>query len=145
MKQDFAECDDREAYGDQSVFARFHQLNGTIVSIGLPWNSTFSIHHYVEYRVGCDYRRVKSFSGVYVGYDREARLKTYSMCVRRDSRVVTDIAPGMDELFERGIIKATRVGEAEVHFAAASDFFENMAEVVRNRPEKLHRTESPTF
>ena len=144
-KQDFVNCDDIEAYGEDSVFALFHELNGTIVSIGLPWNSTFSMHHYIEYRIGCDYRRVKRFSGIYVGYDREARLKTYSMCVRRDFRVITDIAPGMDELFERGIIRATPVGDATVHYASARDFFDNMAEVVENRPEKLHRLESPAF
>ena len=29
-------------------------------------------------------------------------------CVRRDFRVITDIAPGMDELFEKGIIRSSR-------------------------------------
>ncbi|MEA3349435.1 MAG: AAC(3) family N-acetyltransferase, partial [Chloroflexota bacterium] len=85
-KDEFAACDDEEAYGPNSVFARFHQLNGTIVSIGLHWNSTFSLHHYVEYRSGCDYRRVKRFSGIYVGYDGVPKIKTYTMFVRKNQR-----------------------------------------------------------
>ena len=135
-RDEFAACDDVEAYGPNSAFALFHKLNGTIVSIGLHWNSTFSLHHYVEYNVGCDYRRVKRFSGLYVGYDGEPRIKTYTMFVRQDDTV---IVPGMDQLFEDGVIKATPVGDATVHYASANDFFDNMSVIVKETPEKLHR------
>lgn len=137
--QDFAACEDKEAYGPNSAFALFHKLNGTIVSIGLHWNSTFSLHHYVEYNVGCDYRRVKRFSGLYVGYDGEPRIKTYTMFVRNDDTVITDIVPGMDQLFNTGVIKAVQVGDATVHYATANDFFDNMSVIVEQHPEKLHR------
>ena len=144
-REEFGACDDIEAYGDNSVFGLFHRLNGVIVSIGLHWNSTFSIHHYVEYKTGCDYRRVKKFAGIYVGYDGEPKLKVYSMFVRKDFNVITDIVPGMDELFEKGVIKETQVGAAKVHFATANDFFNNMSEIVRSHPEKLHKIKSPKF
>ena len=144
-KEEFVACDDEEAYGENSVFARFHQLNGVIVSIGLHWNSTFSMHHYVEYNTGCDYRRVKRFSGIYVGYDGNPKIKTYTMFVRNDMRIITDIVPGMDELFEQGTIKATQVGDATVHYATANDFFDNMSEIVRTHPEKLHRVDAPKY
>lgn len=136
--QEFAECDDREAYGPRSVFARFHELNGKILSIGLDFNNTFSIHHYVEYNVGCDYRRTKDFSGIYVGADRKPRLETYSMYVRKDDRVKTMITPAMNELLEKGFIREFEVGLAKVHTADAQTFFEEMAKVVRQNPEKLH-------
>ena len=144
-RDEFAACNDVEAYGPNSVFAHFHRLNGLNVSIGLHWNSTFSMHHYIEYNVGCDYRRVKRFSGIYVGYDGEPRLTTYSMFVRRDQRVITDIVPGMDELFEAGVIKAVQVGDATVHYMSANDFFDNMAPIVREYPEKLHKIKLPKF
>jgi aminoglycoside 3-N-acetyltransferase len=144
-KEVFAACEEVEAYGPNSVFALFHQLNGLNVSIGLHWNSTFSMHHYVEYNTGCDYRRVKKFSGIYLGYEDEPKIKTYSMFVRNDARVITDIVPGMDELFNTGIIKAVKVGEAEVHYCPANDFFDNMSVIVRQHPEKLHRIKTPKF
>jgi aminoglycoside 3-N-acetyltransferase len=90
---EFAAAEDVEAYGPNSAFAVFHKSNGTIVSIGLDFNSTFSMHHYIEYNVGCDYRRVKEFSGLYVGYDRTPRIKTYSMFVRNDDHVKTSSSP----------------------------------------------------
>jgi aminoglycoside 3-N-acetyltransferase len=138
-KDEFGLTHDPEAYGPDSAFALFHRLNGTIVSIGLHWNSTFSLHHYVEYNTGCDYRRVKRFSGIYVGQDGDPKLKTYSMFVRDNDRVITDIVPGMDELHEGGVIEAQRVGDATVHYASANDFFDNMSTIVREHPEKLHR------
>lgn len=144
-KDEFAACDDIEAYGDNSVFGLFHRLNGVVVSIGLHWNSTFSIHHYVEYHTGCDYRRVKRFSGIYVGYDGVPQIKTYTMFVRKDNRVITDIVEGMDELLEKGVIKQTRVGDATVHYATAQAFFDNMSQIVRQHPEKLHKIKSPSY
>lgn len=145
LKDAFAACDDVEAYGPDSVFALFHKLNGLNVSIGLHWNSTFSMHHYVEYNTGCNYRRVKKFSGIYVGLDDQPKIKTYSMFVRKDASVITDIVPGMDELFNAGIINAGPVGEAVVHYCPAIDFFENMSVIVYEHPEKLHKLKAPNF
>jgi len=142
-KELFGAYDDKEAYGPNSAFALFHKLNGVIISIGLHWNSTFSLHHYVEYNTGCDYRRVKNFSGIYVGYDGIPKIKTYSMFVRNDHNVITDIVPGMDDLFNSGVIKAVTVGDATVHYASANDFFDNMSRIVRESPEKLHKLKTP--
>jgi aminoglycoside 3-N-acetyltransferase len=142
---EFAAAEDVEAYGPNSAFAVFHKSNGTIVSIGLDFNSTFSMHHYIEYNVGCDYRRVKEFSGLYVGYDRTPRIKTYSMFVRNDDHVKTYIVPGMNDLLHTGVIKEVQVGAAKVHFATAKDFYDNMSIIVREHPEKLHSIEEPRY
>ena len=142
---EFAATEDREAYGPNSAFALFHKSNGKIVSIGLDFNNTFSMHHYIEYNVGCDYRAVKEFSGIYVGYDRKPQLKTYSMFARTSDRVKTYIVPGMNELLAAGVIQEVRVGEARVHSAGAREFFDNMAVIVREHPEKLHYIEEPKY
>ncbi|MCZ2127877.1 MAG: AAC(3) family N-acetyltransferase [Anaerolineales bacterium] len=143
--EEFAKADDAEAYGPNSAFALFHKINGTIVSIGLDFNSTFSMHHYVEYNVGCDYRRVKEFSGIYVGYDRQPKVKMYSMFVRKDQRVKTYIVPGMNELLEAGVIREVQVGAAKVHHSTANEFFDKMSVIVREHPEKLHYIEEPKY
>lgn len=144
-KEVFGACDDVEAYGPNSVFALFHQLNGMIVSIGLEWNSTFSLIHYVEYHNGVAHRRIKKFAGIYVGYDGKPKLTTYSMFVRSDNRVITDIIPAMDELFEKGTIKAVQVGAATVHYATADDFYEGLGYYAREEPEKLHKIKAESF
>lgn len=145
QQKEFTACDDVESYGPNSVFALFHKLNGLNVSIGLDWNSTFSMIHYVEYNVGCDHRRVKNFSGIYVGYDNEPKIKTYSMFVRKDSRVITDAVPGTDELFNAGIIKAVSVGDSTVHYCGAVEYFDNLSVIVREHPEKLHKIKGTSF
>lgn len=144
-KKEFAACNDPEAYGEESAFGLFHRLNGMILSIGLHFNSTFSMHHYVEYHTGCDYRRQKSFAGIYVGYDRQPQLRTCSMFVRATPRVQTDIVPGMTELVEKGTIHEGMVGETVIHFARAVEFFDNMSVIVKNSPEKLHHVATPTL
>ena len=134
-----------EAYGPNSAFALFHKTNGTILSIGLDFNNSFSMHHYIEYNTGCDYRRVKQFSGIYVGYDRQPRIKTYSMFVRKHERIKTYIVPGMNDLLAAGVIKEVQVGGAKVHYATARDFFDNMSVIVREHPEKLHFVEEAKY
>lgn len=141
--EEFSKADDVEAYGPNSAFALFHKINGTIVSIGLDFNNTFSMHHYIEYNVGCDYRRVKEFSGIYVGYDRKPQVKMYSMFVRKDQTVKTYIVPGMNELLAAGVIREAQVGEAKVHHSTANEFYDNMSVIVREHPEKLHYIEEP--
>lgn len=143
--EEFSKSEDVEAYGPNSAFALFHKLNATIISIGLDFNNSFSMHHYIEYNVGCSYRRVKEFSGIYVGYDRQPQLKTYSMFVRKNERVKTYIVPGMNELLEAGVIKELQVGAAKVHYLTANEFFDNMSVIVRAHPEKLHYIEEPKY
>ena len=145
QKKEFADCNDSEAYGKNSVFGLFHKLNGMILSIGLHFNSTFSMHHYVEYHTGCDYRRQKNFSGIYVDYEGPPQLRTYSMFVRATPRIQTDIVPGMTELVENRVIQEGKVGDTMIHFARAVDFFDNMSLIVKHSPEKLHRRPGPTI
>ena len=144
-KEEFLNCDDKEAYGDNSVFGLFHKINGTIVSIGLDFNSTFTLHHHVELKTGCNYRRTKNFTGIYVEKNGMSSIKTYSMFVRATLRTQTYIVPGMNELLKRGIIKETKIGEAKVHYAFAKDFFDNMSKIIKYHPEKLHYEIQPKF
>ncbi|MDP1715437.1 MAG: AAC(3) family N-acetyltransferase [Anaerolineales bacterium] len=142
---EFSKADDVEAYGPNSAFALFHKLNATLISIGLDFNNTFSMHHYIEYNTGCDYRRVKEFAGIYMGYDRKPQIKTYSMFVRNHDRVKTYIVPGMNDLLHAGVIKEIQVGAAKVHYLTANEFFDNMSVIVREHPEKLHYIEEPKY
>ena len=142
---EFSKTEDVEAYGPNSSFALFHKLNATIISIGLDFNNSFSMHHYIEYNVGCDYRRVKEFAGIYMGYDRVPQTKKYSMFVRLNDRVKTYIVPGMNDLLGAGAIKEISVGAAKVHYLTANEFFDNMSVIVREQPEKLHYIEEPKY
>ena len=141
-KKKFLGCDDVEAFDDNSVFGLFHKVDGMIVSIGLDFNNTFSFHHHVEFKTGCNYRRIKNFTGIYVDYRGVSSLKTYSMFVR-SLNSQTYIVPGMNELLQKGVIKEVQVGKAKVHYASAINFFDNMAEIVKYHPEKLHYVIKP--
>jgi aminoglycoside 3-N-acetyltransferase len=143
--KEYERCDDIEAFGENSVFSLFHKMNGLIVSIGLDWNHTFSFHHYVEYRNGAHYRRIKAFSGIYVDKSGQAQVKTYTMCVRRTLKVKTYIVPAMSELHARKIIEEVDVGGTKVHFCRADTFFEHMGEIIRTHPEKCHYVEETHF
>ncbi|MCJ7702672.1 MAG: AAC(3) family N-acetyltransferase [Anaerolineales bacterium] len=144
-KDEFGACEDMEAYGPNSVFALFHKLNGVIVSIGLEYNSSFSMIHYVEYNAGCDHRRLKKFSGIYIGYDGKPEMRTYSMYVRKNNNVTTDINPAMEDLIAAGAVKAVQAGDTKVEYATAMDFYDNMSVIVCEHPEKVRKLKQSRF
>lgn len=138
-QEEFAACDDVEAVGDNSVFALFHKFNGLIVSIGLDFNSSFTFSVHAIYKAGGYWRRVKKFSGIYVGYDGVPQLKTYSMYVRSTFQVITDIKPAINELIDREIIKVHQLGDAVVHTVRANPFYDAWTVIAKNHPEMLYR------
>lgn len=139
LQEDFVACNDLEAYGDNSVFALFHKLNGNIMSIGLSFNSSFSLHHYVELKAGITYRRIKEFSGIYVDKDRIPQLKAYSMFVRANIKNKTIIAPGLDILQEKGVIRDIYFNRVKIDFCGAWDYYDNVFDMVISNPELFHQ------
>lgn len=137
-KDEFRACDDVEAFGDNSVFALFHKLNGMIFSIGAEFRNSFTFNIYAIYKAGGHWRRIKNFSGIYVDYDGVPRIMTYSMFVRATLRVQTQITPGIQTLVDEGLIQEMTLGEAQVHYVRAQPFYDAWTELVRTHPEKLH-------
>ena len=140
-QDEFAACDDVEAVGDHSVFALFHKLNGMIVSIGLDFNSSFTFSVHAIYKAGGYWRRVKNFSGLYVGYDGVPQIKTYSMYVRATLWVKTDIEPAIQDLIDRNIMQEAELGSARVQYVRARPFYDAWTEIAKIHPEKLHYVE----
>lgn len=138
LQKEFVDCDDKEAFGDNSVFALFHKLNGHIMSVALNFNSSFSLQHYVEIKAGITYRRVKEFSGIYVDTDRIPNLKMYSMFVRTQNNFITNVSPGLEILQRNGIIKDLYFNGVKIDFCRESDFYNNVYPMVLSNPELFY-------
>lgn len=131
--------DVRDAFGPRSIFDLFYQDGGLIVSLGvLDFNSTFTFVHYVERAAGCSHRRRKTFAGLYVDEYGNASLRTYSMFVRATQRHRTEVNPASICLYRQGVIGMETIGPADAIFARARDYFDAMAVIVRERPNKLY-------
>jgi aminoglycoside 3-N-acetyltransferase len=138
MKDDFLKCNDKEAFGNQSVFSLFHKLNGNIMSIGLDYNSSFTLTHYVELNTDVGYRRVKDFSGIYVDQDRKPKLMTYSMLVRATFKIRTMIIPALEKLQEKGVIQTLYFNNSKIDFSKAIPFFSHIQALIISNPEFFH-------
>lgn len=138
-QEDFLACIDKEAFGPNSVFALFHQCKGLILSIGLGYNDSYTMVHYAEKIMNVDYRRIKEFSGIYIGYDRVPKLSTYTMFVRATQKIKTDGTKGLSLMEEIGIIKNIKIGNANVGYARAEDFHNSMLSILKDHPEYFHK------
>lgn len=137
-QETFFNCDDKEAFGGNSVFALFHEMNGQIMSIGLSFNSSFSLHHYVELKAGIDYRRIKEFSGIYVDNLRIPKIKLYSMFVRANIKYKTIISPGLEILQAKKVIKDLYFHGVKIDFCRAKVYYDNIYDMVISNPELFY-------
>ncbi len=140
LQNEFMACDDPEAFGDNSVFALFHKINGHIMSIALNFNSSFSLQHFVELKAGITYRKIKEFSGIYVNSDRIPHLKTYSMFVRAQNNFVTNVSPGLEILQRNGIIKDLYFNGIKIDFCRENDYYNNVYPMVISNPELFYES-----
>jgi len=139
LQDEFCKLTNKEAFGDDSPFALFYELNGLIMSIGLSFNSSFTLHHYVELKAGITYRRIKDFSGIYVGEDRTPHLKTYSMFVRASLKHKTIISPGLELLQREGIIPHIDFNGTKIDFCRAKTYFKYVFNMVQAQPHLFHQ------
>lgn len=128
--------DDHDAFGHDSVYGLFHRANGRILSIGLrDPDYTLSQAHYNEQWARAVYRYRKHFSGIYVDYEGEPRLDTYSMYVRLTQKHKTRLNPGTDILKRNGVIKLCMILEAESCYTDSQDYYNAMVPLVQSDPD----------
>lgn len=137
-------CQDTEAFGHGSPFAKMFHEGGMIVSIGLTdfATQTFTPVHFAEYLVGIDYRYTKHFSGIYKGQHESPAIKEFSIQARCRG-VVNDPNPASHELIDKGVIHVENQGDMlgiwPVYWADYNEYIEAMQWYAKNEPHKLHK------
>lgn len=128
------------SFGKDSMFEKFHNLNGKILAIGLPYQKSFTFIHYVEQSVKCEYRFVKEFCGEMIDKSRKTHKVVCDMSVRNmDMGVDTYIEPMGAKMEREGVIKVGRIGDTSVKLARAVDFYEATKRIPLDSPELLRR------
>jgi len=82
LAKEFEGIDNKSGYGDDSPFAKLHELGGKIAVIGLKDRNSQTSAHYVEEQMQVDFRRYKEFTGDYVDKDGNKSTRTYLLYVR---------------------------------------------------------------
>ena len=136
--EEFGKINNISAYGPDSAFAKLIEIDGRVLTIGLPYQKSFTIIHHVEEMSGCNYRFMKSFTGDIIFPDRHVERKTYYMNCR-DVRggVLTQITPWGHRLEELGVIGKFKIGGAEIKLANARDIYDTMKYFPISEPHLL--------
>lgn len=128
------------SFGEDSLFERFHNLNGKILAIGVPYQKSFTFMHYVEQSVKCNYRFVKEFSGEMIDESGKIHKVVCDMGVRNISHGVdTYIEPMGAKMEEDGVVKVGRIGNTHIKLANAIDFYEATKRIPLDNPELLRK------
>src|SRR5512134_52715 len=129
----------KSSYERNSVFGKLRDLDGKIMVIGLSYTNSMTFFHHIEQMEGVDYRFLKQFTGEVTDENGNTYTDTFEMLVRDiDKGVITEVDP-MGGLMEKaGIIKVSRVGEADVKLMKANEVYEFTAREMKRDPYLLY-------
>lgn len=120
-------------YGDGSTFAKLHELNAKISTLGvsLYW-ATF--RHYIEEQAQVPFRFNKSFTGV-VREDGESTTETWTyFAAYRDARCEPNGLPLEQRVREAGLLRIVPIGRGELMTISAADYFRFGIDQLRKDP-----------
>ncbi len=110
----------KDTFDKNSVFGKFHQLNGKIVFFGAPFGSCTFVH-YIEQAHGVPYRHIKKFRVNIIaggkGYEDEITFN-YKYSV-----FFISLQKLEKHLLEKGIMKEVKVGNGRILMVLADDLF----------------------
>ena len=107
-KELLTQIDNKEAFGEDSIFGYLHRNKAKGFVIGLPILSGLTFVHYVEQCVGVPYRYSKNFTAGYIDENGVESVKTYSMYVRdleMDPRHIDGFKPLSHIMEKEGVSK----------------------------------------
>src|SRR5215207_5187496 len=132
----------KSAYERSSVFGKLRDLDGKILVIGLSYNNSMTFFHHIEQMEGVEYRFLKQFTGEVTDEDGKTYTDTFEMLVRdMDKGVITEVNP-MGKLMEQaGVIRSTKLGEADVKLMKANEVYEFTAREMKRDPYLLYYIE----
>ena len=134
--------DNIESFEKRGPFGHFHDNDGLVISVGVPWNDTISFVHYVENQVLAAYRKKIHFAGLYVDGWGEAKVKSFRMSARKTKKHIMNVAPLYDQvLVPDGVVKQFTVGQAIVSWFRCQEYYDAVAPLVLERPELFHYVE----
>ncbi len=96
-------------YGEDSPFAKIHELNGKIAVLDLPDQNSMTFYHYVEEACKVDYRYHKKFSALYTDENNNTQHETFGLFVRNvEKGVLTKVNPMGELLWNKGFYSGDR-------------------------------------
>lgn len=128
------------SYGSASLFGRLVELEGQIMTVGLPYNSSMTFFHHVEEVEGVVYRHVKRFCGEVRDESGALVDEDWQIFVRDVSRgVVTQVEPMGAILESLGLVAQRRIGEATVRLMRARAVYAATVRAMRENPFVLYQ------
>lgn len=127
------------AMGPDSVFEKFLDDDGVILSVGLDDNDSFTLIHHTELLAQITYRRLKNFAGIYVDSDNQTSIRNYQMFVRNDETIITKVNPALEILFQKNVIKKIDFGNCKLKYTKAKIFFQELTKLIHENPLLLHQ------
>lgn len=139
LVNELTSVDDKIVFGKNSIFAKLHNLNAKIIMIGVDYDHSFTISHYVEQMIGCDYRYLKDFSGAIV-VNGKSYNDTFRVNVRNlERKVIADLNPMGFILEQRGICKITKIGGSTIKIFNCKDACDITTAEMKKNPYVLCR------
>jgi aminoglycoside 3-N-acetyltransferase len=132
--------ENKESFGADSPFAYLEKVNAKNAFIGgASLRNCFTYVHYIEQKLGADYRFPKLFRSHYIDENNKDSIRDYSMYVRYlDKNIVYAPDPFVDELYANHIVTSgytNGILYEVINFKDVTPFIEK--DILYNRSKKI--------
>lgn len=136
--EEFVNSTLEDCFGDKSTFHQLIEKNAWIACLGCSFDR-ITLVHYVEQKLGVDYRYMKKFSGkIYDDTDvKEITTQYYVRDIARETQV--DLSTLKEHLTQKGLLKISKIGRVLLTMVRAKDFLEQAELLLKDRSNILIR------
>lgn len=128
-----------ESFGPDSPFAYLEEVNAKNVFIGASLRNSFTYIHYIEQKLGAEYRYSKMFKSHYIDQDKVDTVREYAMYVRNlDLDVVCAPDPFVDILYANHVVSHGLINSVPyevIRFSDVTPFIQN--DILHNKSKNL--------
>lgn len=137
LRDEICTIDAENSFGENSVFSYLLKINAIYSTAGLGLEMPFLPCHLAEKEKDTPYRRIKKFSGTYIGYNGKPEIKTYSLDVKKDHfmSMKAPIYATHIMQYEMGAFKKIEYKDISFWCGTASDYHNSLLKLIDENKE----------
>ncbi len=124
----------KDCFGKNSFFDRFYKINGKILCLGCPMERITFIH-YIEQKIGVNYRYIKNFQCAYKKANKLKKLKIKFYVRDLNKHASFDFKYFYPKI--KKIIKVLNFGRFKCYSIESQKLFKNTKKLIKKYPEIL--------
>ena len=130
----------KNTFDEESIFGKFHALNGKLVFFGTPFHKACTFIHYIEKKCGVPYRYTKKYTADLIEGNKAWKETMHSYY--KYSFFFTDMTKLEEHLKQKGLLVEKKIGDGFVQVVNSVDLLKEVSSLLEKDTFYVVRNDS---